>query len=89
MINLITSIFTILKLLYTGDIKIRQEDSKLKVTIGINIETVQLVTYNLILDYEKGFIGCNKSEEEILDQEETLGTLNNILKELNPVCSDK
>jgi hypothetical protein len=89
MINLLRSIFTILKLLFNGDIKITQEDSKLKITIGIDIETVQLVTYNLILDYERAFIGCDKSPEEILETQETLNGLDNILKELNITHSCK
>lgn len=89
MINLITSIYTILKLLYKSDMCLKQEGSKLKILFHPRVEVVELLTWTLILNYKQGFIGCDQNPEEILKTQETLNSLDDILKELNITHSCK
>lgn len=95
MINLINSIFTILVLLYKGDISISLKDTgKLTIIFKGDIKGLNFLTDILILDYNVAYFGStyelqhNQKLEENVNRlsEEDLELLNVLDKQLNVPC---
>lgn len=99
MINLITSIYTILKLLLNKSICIdySKEFNKLNIVFSGDIKTVRVINKTLILDYNVAYLGCEGNQaieysDEFNIKQRTTETikeielLDNLLEELNVPC---